>query len=149
MPTFAGFECYGGATITCVVDGSGAEWIGCCAKKQSNGAFGFYAFKNGVNVPLAPFCSGRGSLCMDGRWIAWDGAVWYMGALPGFVPLPAGQKAPTQIPPNGAIAALWHGEYTGAEFDTPEETALRVEKQLKALNELVDLLKLGGVLVSG
>lgn len=92
MPTFPGFDAYGGATITRVVDGSGAEWIGCCAKH--NTVFGFYVFRNGINVPLSPFCSGRGSVSTQGHWIAWEGATYFTGTLPGFVPLPAGAQGP-------------------------------------------------------
>lgn len=87
MATFPGFSAYGGATITRVVDGAGAEWIGCCAK-DSAGVFAFYVFKNGVNVPISPLCTGRGSINQDGHWIAWDGAAYFTGALPGFTPLP-------------------------------------------------------------
>lgn len=144
MATFAGFDGYGGATITRVVDGAGAEWIGCCARDGA-GKFGFRVFKNGVNVPIAPFCSGRGSINADGRWIAWEGSHHFSGSLPGFTPLPAG--APVAIPAGGAIAALYTGVYVAADFDTPAETALRVQKQLDALQELVELLKKAGVLV--
>ncbi len=86
MSVFAGFDCYGGATITRVVDGADAEWIGCCAKH--NGVFGCYVFKDSVHVPLMPFCTGRGSIEENGYWIAWDGSVYHTGALPGFTPIP-------------------------------------------------------------
>lgn len=88
MATFPGFDCYGGATITRVVDGAGAEWIGCTARNLVNNVFGFYVFKDGVNVPLLPFCTGRGTINQDGHWIAWDKNVYHTGALPGFTPLP-------------------------------------------------------------
>ena len=88
MTLLQGFDLYGGAAITRVVDGAGAEWIGCTGKNAS-GAFGFYAFKNGVNVPLTPFCSGRGTIGADGHWIAWEGAHFFTGALPGFVAFPS------------------------------------------------------------
>lgn len=144
MATFPGFELYGGATITRVVDGAGVEWIGCCGK-NSAGLFGFYVFKNGVNVPTQPFCTGRGSIERNGHWIAWEGSTYHTGALPGFVPLPSGAAVP--IPPDGAIAALFTGVYVAADFDTPAETALRVQKQLDSIQEVVELLKVAGVLV--
>lgn len=105
-------------------------------------------------VTLEAYTSARGSPASDGArlWLmAHDaGKRLRLQVVPDWTPLPIGAaRLPVQIPPNGAIAALWHGEYTEAEFDTPEETALRVEKQLKALNELVDLLQQGGVLIPG
>ena len=142
MATFTGFEGYGGATITRVIDGAGAVWIGMCAKR--NGIFGFYVFKNGANVPISPFCSGRGSVSKDGTWIAWEGSQHFEGALPGFVPLP--HSAPIAIPADGALAQLYIGVYVAADFDTPAETALRVQKQLDAIQELTELLKRAGVL---
>lgn len=104
-------------------------------------------------VTLEAYTSARGSPASDGAqlWLmAHDaGKRLRLQLVPGWMPFAGAARPPVEIPPNGAIAALWHGEYTGAEFDTPEETALRVEKQLKAINELVDLLRLAGVLISG
>lgn len=88
MTTFPGFEFYNGATITRVIDATPAEWVSLCAKK--NGVFGFYVFRNGVHVPLTPFCSGRGSINGGGWWIAFDGAQFHKGQLPGFVQFPVG-----------------------------------------------------------
>lgn len=145
MAVFQGYEGYGGATITRVIDGAGAEWIGCCAKH--NGLFGFYVFKNGVNVPISPFCSGRGSIERNGTWIAWESSTHHTGALPGFVPLPSGgESPPVPIPNGGALASLYTGVYVAADFDTPAETATRVQKQLDAIQELVALLQAAGVL---
>ena len=84
MATMAGYEGYGGATITRCIDGSGAEWIGMCAKQGS--VFLFRVFKNGVHVPLSPTCSGRGSIHDGGYWIAWEGNTYHTGALPGWTP---------------------------------------------------------------
>jgi len=84
-----GYEGYGGATITRRVDGAGAEWIACCARGP-DGYFGFYAFKNGANVPLSPRVSGRGSIHDDGYWIAWEGSTHHKGTLPGWTPLAKG-----------------------------------------------------------
>ena len=144
MATMPGFDAYGGATITRVVDGAQAEWIGMCGKM--GGRFGFYVWRNSVNIPLQVFCTGRGSIEENGHWIAWDGSVYHTGALPGFVPV-AGKGAPVAIPPGGAIASLYTGVYTAADFDTPAETALRVQKQLDAIQEMVELLKHAGVVV--
>jgi len=90
MQIAPGYEGYGGATITRRVDGAGAEWIACCARQQSDGYFGFFAFKNGQNVPLSPRVSGRGSIDDDGWWIAWEGSTKHQGPIPGFVPVPKG-----------------------------------------------------------
>jgi hypothetical protein len=77
---------YSGATITRRRDGAGAEWIAACAREQSTDRFGFFAFKNGQNVPLSPWCSGRGTIHDDGYWIAWNGNTKYQGTLPGWTP---------------------------------------------------------------
>lgn len=97
MAVMQGFEGYGGATITRRIDGAGAEWIGMCAKRD--GVFGFYVFKNGANVPIAPFCSGRGSISRDGHWIAWDDNAYFTGALPGWAPVASGYT----VAPNASI----------------------------------------------
>jgi hypothetical protein len=144
MQIAPGYEGYGGATITRRVDGAGAEWIACCARGP-DGYFGFYAFKNGVNVPLSPRVSGRGSIHDDGYWIAWEGSTKHQGVLPGFVPVSKG--APVAIPAGGALAVLYTGVYVAADFDTPDETALRVQRQLDAIQELTLLLQKAGVLV--
>ena len=101
MTTIAGFSLYGGATITRVFDGAGHEWIGCCGK-DSAGVFGFRAFRDHVHVPLTPFCSGRGSISNGGKWIAWEGAVFFGGDLPGFVAVAAGQGPQGDPGPPGA-----------------------------------------------
>lgn len=88
----AGYEGYGGATITRRVDGSGAEWIACCTRGP-DGYFGFSAFKNGQYMPLSPRVSGRGSIDDDGVWIAWEGSTKHQGTLPGFVPKSADTSA--------------------------------------------------------
>lgn len=149
MATFPGFDGYGGATITRVVDGAGAEWVGCCARDGA-GKFGFRVFRNGVNVPIAPFCSGRGSISADGRWIAWEGSRHFSGPIPGFAPIvltSGATRPPVAIPVGGAIDELWDGVYAAKDFDTAAETALRVQKQLDAIQEIVELLKKAGVLV--
>lgn len=148
MATFPGFDCYGGATITRVIDGSEAEWIGCCAK-NSAGRFGFYVFRNSVNIPILPFCTGRGSINEDGHWVAWDGSVWHTGALPGFVPIPqgaGGDRAPIAIPPGSPLAAIWTPAYTSAEVDSPDEIAIKLTKNNDQWEQLIALLKEAGVL---
>jgi hypothetical protein len=137
------FDAYGGATITRVIDGAQAEWIGMCGKMD--GRFGFYVWRNSVNIPLTPFCTGRGSIEENGHWIAWDGSVYHTGALPGFVPARRADD-PVPIPAGGALTQLYTGVYVAADFDTPAETALRVQKQLDAIQELTELLKRAGVL---
>lgn len=53
---------------------------------------------------------------------------------------------PVLIPVGGAISQLYTGVYTALDFDTPAETALRVQKQLDAIQEAIELLKQAGVL---
>ncbi len=91
MTVVAGFDLYGGATITRAVDGNGAEYIGCCARKLSNNVFGFYIFRNNIELPYVPFQTGRGTLNNDGHWIAWTDKTYATGAIPGFVPITAAQ----------------------------------------------------------
>jgi len=109
MALFPGYDLYGGATITRFVDGGGFEWVGCCAKKVSTAVFGFYVFRNGVEMPLSPFCTGRGSINGGGQWVAWQGVAFFYGALPGWVPYPAagaGPQGPQGVPgPPGATGA--------------------------------------------
>lgn len=98
----SGFKLYGGATVTTITDGSGAEWIACCARKLSNDTFGFYLFRNRVEVPYQPFCTGRGSINGGGKWIAWTNEDFFTGQIPGFVPFPAaGQGTPGPVGPQG------------------------------------------------
>lgn len=118
MASMQGYDGYGGATITRVVDGAGAEWIGMCAKH--NDVFAFYVFKNGQNVPINPMCSGRGTISRDGTWIAWEGNQHFKGELPGFVPLPSGGPPGPQGPagPQGSGAiTLLSAPVTSAEWD--------------------------------
>lgn len=147
MASVPGYDLYGGATITRVIDGAGAEWIGCTARRLSDSRFGFTLFRNGVEVEYQPFCAARGTISEDGHWIAFNGKLYYSGPIPGFVPLPNNARPPVVIPPNGAIDNLYDGVYVPADFDTPAEIALRVQKQLDALQELVALLKKAGVLI--
>ena len=103
MTTFAGFDLYGGATVTTITDGSGAEWVACCGRKKANTVFGFYLFRNGVEVPYTPFCTGRGSINGGGRWIAWEGAEFHSGPIPGFIPYPAPIGPPGPQGPPGPV----------------------------------------------
>lgn len=80
-----GYSGYGGATITRRTDGANAKWIACCTRGP-DGFFGFSAFKDGVNVPLSPRVSGRGSIDDDGWWVAWEGSTKHEGQLPGWTP---------------------------------------------------------------
>lgn len=110
MASFPGFEGYGGATITRVIDGAGAEWIGCTAKSLTTRVFGFYLFRDGIAVPYEPFCTARGTISRDGTWIAWNGNQHYSGPIPGFVPIPQSGKPGPPGPPGpagaGAITLL-------------------------------------------
>jgi hypothetical protein len=171
-----GQRLYGGADISDAWDASGAHWTFCLATGPDGlFRFRAFRQKQGeasyTEQPLPDSVDGRGNADVqwyDGKahYSAWMGAQFYQNAVPNFVPFPsipalqaqidalkAGvvggsvtAHSPIPIPPDGAIAALWHGSYTGAEFDTPPEVALRVGKQLAALNELIALLKAAGVL---
>ena len=111
MANFQGFELYGGATITRVVDGAGAEWIGCTCRRLSDGRFGFTLFRNGVEVPYTPFCTGRGSVNADGHYIATDGKEYRTGAMAGFVALPTiASLPPTTTGPTLRIPAMGGNE---------------------------------------
>ena len=94
MSQITGFKLYGGATVTTIIDGSGAEWIACCATKVATNKFGFYLFRNRVEVPYEPFCTGRGSINGGGKWIAWTDLDFFMGPIPGFVPYPPAGQGP-------------------------------------------------------
>jgi hypothetical protein len=94
-----GFDLYGGATISRAVDGAGHVYIACCAKKRANSLFGFYLFRDGIEVPYSPFCTGRGSINNAGVWVAWSGDQYFEGQIPGFTPYaasagPAGPQGP-------------------------------------------------------
>lgn len=148
-----GLTFYGGATVTAAHDATGAEYMVACAKDNQSGLFGLYALRGDNPVLIRPV-SGRGSVWVSlldgkGRWIGWEGSTRQGGEIPGFVPLAFGGAArpPVPIPPGGAISQLFQGTYAAVDFDTPAETALRVNKLLAGVNELVALLKQAGVLV--
>lgn len=84
-----GFELYGGATITRAVDGAGTLYIGCCARRLSDQAFGFWVFRDGQPLELEVFCTGRGTINNAGVWIAWTNKDYYLGQIPGFVSHPS------------------------------------------------------------
>lgn len=69
--------------------------------------------------------------------------------VPQYTPWPAPAAQPIVVPAASPLWQLWHGQYAAADFDTPAETALRVEKQLKALNALIDALVAAGIIVKG
>ncbi len=143
---------YGGATVTRAHDAVGKLFTVCCAKNVQLNAFGLYSLKDGIAQQIAPLTSGRGSIWVslfDGTasWVGWkDNDPPLGGPIPDFVPFKFTAQAAIKIPAGGAISQLWHGEYTATEFDTPEETAMRVEKLLKGVNEEIDLLIQGGYL---
>lgn len=104
MATLNGFDFYGGATVSRTFDSAGAEYIACCARKKATGIFGFYIFRNGIEVPYAPFCTGRGSINGGGWWIAAKDSEFFTGQIPGFVgwpaagPGPVGPQGPQGVP---------------------------------------------------
>ena len=91
----SGYKLYGGADITIITDGAGAEWLGCCATKLSDGVFAFRIFRNQIEVAYpAPLCTGRGSICVQGTFAAWHNADYEHGPIPGFVALATGGGGP-------------------------------------------------------
>src|SRR5262245_34884317 len=91
LTTAPGFTGYSGATISRTRDGSGAEYVGCCARRQADGLFGFFVFRNGAEA-LYSACDGRGSIDIDPldslvHWIAWSGSAEQAGIVPGCVPI--------------------------------------------------------------
>jgi len=138
MATIPGFELMTGATMSRVVDGAGVVWRGCCAQRAGNKAsFGFYIFKNNVEVPYTPFCVARGQVTRDGYWTAFDDRGQYFeGPLPGFVPIPFGAYTPA---PNGSTRIFVDQDgFTGqvtislAAFGIPVCAALNVRLSLDA-----------------
>lgn len=86
MTTFNGYTVYNGATITRIEDYTKHVFIACCAQKgDDKTTFGFYIFRDGIPVPYVPFCSARGTISVDGKWIAFNGATYFEGLIPQFV----------------------------------------------------------------
>lgn len=123
-----GFEGYGGATITRAYDATGAEYVGLCGKRLRDGLFGFYIFRNGVEVPYTPFCTGRGSISPGGHWVAWQGKEFHKGPIPGFVPhATRGEKGDRgETGPQGPA-----GE--GASLSASDRAALEWVKKVREL----------------
>lgn len=169
-----GQRLYGGADISDAWDADGTHWTWCLATGP-DGKFRYRAFAQPAGAaayterPLPDSVDGRGNADVqwyDGKahYSAWMGAQFYQNAVPGFASFPsipsldqriaaleaggggAGGRVAVTIPIDGAIAALYRGVYMPTDLDTPAEVALRVSKQLAALNELVALLKAAGVL---
>jgi len=93
MSTIPGFKFYGGATVMRLSDANGVPFMSFCGRKLSNGIFGFYICKGPdlVEVPLTPFCTGKGSMNLGGWWVAAsDNDTWFNGQIPGFAPHPVG-----------------------------------------------------------
>lgn len=90
MANIPGFDFYGGSTVMRFADAKGTPFMSCCATKHSNGVFGFYIFKGKelTEVPITPFCTGRGSMNLGGWWVAANGKEFFTGQIPGFVPWP-------------------------------------------------------------
>jgi hypothetical protein len=150
---------YGAATS--LMDGAGALYIAGIAANdnypQGNPArFRFSVFHiqaSGLNyLPLedeAAGLTGAGEIYTrsdgQGRYRCTSNKIAYDGPIPGFALLTkptSGANCPNiPIPPGGALASLYTGVYVAADFDTPAETALRVQKQLDAIQELVKLLQ--------
>lgn len=78
------FDIYGGVTPSRAVDGKGNVFRGFVARNTFTRQFGFFIFKNGVNLQPA-FGPGHGKVTSDGFWIATDGSNGYLeGPIPGW-----------------------------------------------------------------
>lgn len=145
---------YTGANAFSAQDAAGNAFY--VFQKQNDTGLVVMVYPNGVarEVLSLPSKSGRPSLeCnpLVGLWAVGNKESGSRATPPRYpiieyVPFERGVTS-VAIPPDGAIAALYQGVYAPADLDTPQEVALRVSKQLAALNELVDLLKAAGVLV--
>jgi hypothetical protein len=92
MSTIPGHKFYGGATVMRLSDANGVPFMSCCTRKLSDGVFGFRIFKGAAleEVPLTPFCTGKGSMNLGGWWVAAsDNDTWFNGPIPGFAPVTA------------------------------------------------------------
>ena len=87
------------------------------------------------------------------RWIwrAWEGNTDYGDIIPGFEPFVLSAsgvaRPPVYLGAKSPVWALYRDTYTAQDFDTDEEDALRVGKQLAALNVIVDALVHQGIIV--
>lgn len=166
-----GQKLYGGADPSDAWDADGTHWTFCNATGP-DGKFRFRAFAQPAGVasyserPIPDSVDGRGNADVqwyDGKahYTCWQKDQFYQNAVPNFKAFPSipslaariaaleaggGVKVPVEIPADGAIDVLYSGAYAPTDLDTPQEVALRVSKQLAALNELVGLLKAAGVL---
>lgn len=88
-----GYEFYGGATVMRLSDANGVPFMSCCAWNTQK-VFGFRIFKgpNLEEVPLTPFCTGKGSMNLGGWWVASKDKEWHSGPIPGFAPHPVGGR---------------------------------------------------------
>jgi hypothetical protein len=89
MSTIPGHDFYGGATVMRLSDANGVPYMSCNTTRHSDGLFAFRVFKgpNLEEVPLAPVCTGRGSINLGGWWVAANGKEWFNGPIPGFAPV--------------------------------------------------------------
>lgn len=151
--TIPNYAMYGGATVTSQHDKSGAVFVGACAKKLSTNYFGFFIWKNDVEVMQGP--TGRGSIwtsLFDGimYWTAWEGSSRLEGKVPfaaAFPPSGSAYGKAVPIPPDSIINELWLIPYTPAEVDTPQEIAPKFTKTNEIIAAILDLLKKAGVLI--
>jgi len=147
MSTIPGFKYYGGATVMRLSDANGVPFMSCCARKLSNGIFGFYIFKgpNLEEVPLTPFCTGKGSMNLGGWWVASsDNDTWFNGPIPGFAPHPVGNSDPRV---DALISQIGEMNQTLAGIETAlanimSEPGSLDQKARTALDRLVEFLKI-------
>lgn len=173
--TIPPFGLYGGSAVTQDWDANGVHFVGCNASKTSETpAFKWRVFKKQgsgyVEVPLPFLATGRGTQgahLYDGKAhaIAWEQKDFNFAEVPGFVAFPsipslaariaaleAGGgggvegRAPIVIAADSPLGRLYVGPpYLPEHFDTPEETAKRMQKLLEALLHVRALLIATGV----
>lgn len=108
-----GFLEYGGATVTQLWDAAGAHYIGICAKDAA-GIFLFRVFREVApeqwsEIVLPDKCDGRGSIAVhrhsgECRYIAWKGAQFFQGLIPGAAHFAAGENG---LDLSAIKGALW------------------------------------------
>lgn len=89
-----GFEFYGGVQPMRLSDANGVPHMSFCGWNEAR-LFGFWVVRgaNMENVPLFPFCTGGGTINLNGWWVAAMGKEWFNGPIPGFAPVVGGHDA--------------------------------------------------------
>lgn len=170
-----GQRLYGGADISDAWDADGTHWTWCLATgPDGKFRYRAFAQPKGAAAyterPLPDSVDGRGNADVqwyDGKahYSAWQGQQFYQNPVPGFVAFPSipsltarlaaleaggggdgGGRVAIVIAADSPLGRLYVGPpYLPEHFDTPEETAKRMQKLLEALLHVRALLIATGV----